>query len=51
MDVNGLEFLLYILTRWNALEKTLENGVGEFFSHFLVLFINLKRENDFNDLH
>ena len=51
MDVNGLEFLLCIWTRWNALEKRLENGVGEVLSHFLILFINLKRENGFNDLH
>lgn len=43
MDVNGLEFLC-IWTRWNALgKKKRENGVGEFLSHFLVLFINLKR--------
>lgn len=51
MDVNGLECLLCIQTRWNALEKKLENGVGEFLSHFLVLFINLKRETAFNNMH
>lgn len=32
-------------------KKKRENGVGEFLSRFLVLFINLKGENAFNNLH
>ena len=44
MDVNGLEFLPCVWTRWNALEKISENGVGEFKSLSCSVYKSKERE-------